>query len=137
MKRTVIFTLMAICALLVVGCGGGGGGGGSISGGQVTSYFHVQNQSNTPLVGVVVNYTEPDGTVVNSPASNSSGDATVISRKVGTYTVNYATYNGNIYRFTPAVTFVDSASDISSNLTTSYRIDVNTVTGVIQITRLY
>jgi len=109
---------------LIVGCGGGGSSSG---GGAVTSTFHVQDQNNNALVGVLFNYTDPAGVTHTTNASDSNGNLTVISNQVGTYTIVTGSYNGASYNFTQGTQIQNSAADISNNVRVAYNVEVDII----------
>lgn len=131
-KGFILLGVVVFSMFLLAGCGGGGGG--SSSAGHVTSYFHVQDNNGNSIAGLSVVYTDPSGTVINSPSTDSSGNATIITYKVGTYTVNSAVYNNVTYPVS-GVTFYDTQSDLDSNAVVHYTVIVNMGTGVITITQ--
>jgi hypothetical protein len=133
-KAVVVLGLIGLLTLLIAGCGGGGGGNDP-SPGKVTSYFHVQDQSGNPIVGLKVTYTDPSNVKNVSPSTDSSGNATITTTSVGTYTVNYADYGGNRYAIS-GTQFYNTQADLDANRTVSYRIIVNTSTGAISITKI-
>lgn len=129
-KGLTITVLLLSLIILLVGCSGGGG---STSNGKVTSHFHVKDHNNNPIVGLFVVYTDPSGNQIVSPTTDTSGNATIITTKVGTYTVNYAQHNNIKYTFSSPPQFYNRQSDLDANLVTSYTITVNTTNGEISI----
>jgi hypothetical protein len=128
-KALVLVGLVLLSMFLLAGCGGGGDSG------KVTTYFHVEDSSVSPLVGLYVVYTDPSGSAITSPTTDSNGDATIVTTQVGTYTVNYAEYGGRRYYFSYTARFSNTQSDLDNNLVTAYTIVVDTTSGWMRLVR--
>jgi len=135
LKRS-LFLFLAIfisCSLLFAGCGGDT----TPPPGKVTTYFHIQNQFLAPIPGVSFTYTDPSNQTCTSPQTDSAGNMTVITTKVGIYSCSSIQYGSMNFTVNPPLQFYDSQDNIDNNATSSYTITINTSTGAISVIQNY
>jgi hypothetical protein len=124
MKKIMILVLSVVALTLILsGCGSGGGGGDTKS---LTVTFHFKwLADNSGISGITVGYTNPSGTELTSPATNSNGEFTLVIKNAGTYTVKSVTYQGHSYPFGDSMDISVSQESIDRNETADHIIIID------------
>lgn len=136
MKKTLTIAILLLSLIIILaGCSGGSGSPSPTN--KVTSVFQIIDVNDNPIQGFYANYTEPDGTTINSPKSDASGKLTIISTKVGVYTINYTDYNGVSYISDEQGAFVVTPTMLELNREMGYTIRLDHNKHTFSITQTY
>ena len=134
MKRSLflLIIIFTLCSLLLIGCGES-----TPPPGKVTTYFHVQDQFTSPIPNASFTYSDPSNQTFETSQTNSNGNITMVSTKVGIYSWEAIKYNSITYSLSPPLQFYILQEYLDNNFVFSYTITFNTSTGAISVIRNY